>query len=124
MRDTGPIFAIGRSVLVNCAGTGQRVQLTDEKGITALGTLRDRTKVEILAWRQHGVGGPRYFVKSVDGSAEGWLSATNLRALPAGPIAATPTKPREPVVEPPRSSPTTTARPRRTAAKRTTRSAK
>ncbi|MFN8546015.1 MAG: hypothetical protein U0807_17680 [Candidatus Binatia bacterium] len=79
---SNPVLGVGRRVLVACSSDGQRrATLTDEKGITPLGSLGDGTEVEIQAWQPRGVGGPRYRVRAVGDGVEGWIGAGSLRAV-------------------------------------------
>lgn len=83
---SNPVLGVGRRVLVACSSDGQRrATLTDEKGITPLGSLGDGTEVEIQAWQPRGVGGPRYRVRAVGDGVEGWIGAGSLRAVDPPP---------------------------------------
>lgn len=85
------VWAVGRRAYLHCEGrdvTG--IVLTDEAGTQAQLTLADGTPVEIVAWRPHGTGGPRYRVRQVQGDADGWVDARSLRetAAPPPPVVA------------------------------------
>lgn len=77
----GPVLAVGRRVLVTCAGgraTG--VTLTDGDGATPVATIADGAEVEILAWRPRRGGGTCYRVLCRSGGVEGWVGAAHLKA--------------------------------------------
>ena len=80
-RQTGPVLAVGRRVLVTGpVGTSGLVTLTDKDGTTAMASVAAGVEVEILAWQPFGLGGTRYRVLATKGGAEGWLGAGSVKA--------------------------------------------
>jgi hypothetical protein len=78
-----------------------RVSLTDEDGTAGLGALADGVEVEVTAWRPRRGMGALYRVRPSRGGTEGWVSASNLEAVP---------RPRErPVPQAPPAAPRTKA---------------
>jgi len=79
-----PVLAVGGRALVVCPNEPvHRVALTEANGTGAVGTLADGAEITIVAWHARGSSGWRYQVRSSDGTVEGWLSAVNLRPIPA-----------------------------------------
>ena len=86
-RQSGPVLAVGRRVLVTSPnGRSGRVTLTSRDGTTALATLATGSEVEIVAWHPGSSSATRYRVAPASGGTEGWLTAANLKPLPSAPV--------------------------------------
>ena len=81
-RQIGPVFGVGRKMLIASEVKRRNVVLTDDKGAELRTKIRDGAEVEILAWQPRGAGGIRYRVRSTKDGVEGWLGAMCLRAAP------------------------------------------
>jgi hypothetical protein len=81
-----PVLAVGWNVLLRSAtGSADRVELTDEDGTASVASLKPGIEVEITAWRPRRAGPALYRVRTVDGTKEGWVSASSLEQKPAPP---------------------------------------
>ena len=88
------VLAVGMRAIVRTHGEGLgRVSLTDEDGTASLGNLADGVQVEVTAWRPRRGMGALYRVRPVQGGTEGWMSTSNLEAVPVPRERPAPQKP-------------------------------
>jgi hypothetical protein len=74
------VLAVGGRAIVRSHGEGLgRVSFIGEDDAA---TLAEGVEVEITAWRPRRTAGALYRVRTTAGGMEGWVSASNLEAVP------------------------------------------